>query len=113
MLKEGDWWLKTKSGWRSLRTLADLEAYLDHQIRGELFVFDTVAIEQGKAVLKGRYFDEMRTEMQPIALSVAVERKNTVASHKKEKGGSSIASKGARLHLPHYRTEDAKKAGPQ
>jgi hypothetical protein len=75
IVKEGDWWIKTDRRWRALKTAADLEAFLHHDIQGELFIFEKVENMKGKTILKGRCFDKMRTQSLPISLVVNTEKK--------------------------------------
>lgn len=82
IVKEGDWWIKTDRRWRSLKTAADLEAFLHHDIQGELFMFEKVENMKGKTILKGRCFDKMRTESLPISLVVNTEKKMPSSSGK-------------------------------
>ncbi len=82
IVKEGDWWIKTDRRWRSLKTAADLEAFLHHDIQGELFIFEKVENMKGKTILKGRCFDKMRTESLPISLVVNTEKKAPSSSGK-------------------------------
>ncbi|HEX2580105.1 MAG TPA: hypothetical protein VHK67_06875 [Rhabdochlamydiaceae bacterium] len=82
IVKEGDWWLKTDRRWRSLKTAEDLEAFLLHDIQGELFIFEKVENMKGKTILKGRCFDKMRTESLPISLVVNTEKKSPPSSGK-------------------------------
>jgi hypothetical protein len=82
IVKEGDWWIKTDRRWRSLKTAADLEAFLHHDIQGELFIFEKVENMKGKTILKGRCFDKMRTESLPISLVVNTEKKTPSSSGK-------------------------------
>ncbi len=65
ILKEGDWLFKTNTGWSKLKTLNEIEAFLNHELVGELFVVDKV---DPSGVLNGHYFDEKRVHSQPIAL---------------------------------------------
>jgi hypothetical protein len=82
IVKEGDWWIKTDRRWRSLKTAADLEAFLHHEIQGELFIFEKIENMKGKTVLKGRCFDKMRTESLPLSLVVNTEKKVPSSSGK-------------------------------
>jgi hypothetical protein len=75
IVKEGDWWVKTERRWRPLRTADDLEAFLHHDIQGELFIFEKIESTKGKITLKGRSFDKMRTETEPLSLVVNTEKK--------------------------------------
>lgn len=70
LLKPGDWVLKTARGWRSIKMPSDREDYLRHKIRGDLCVFDSLSREQGKLVMKGHWFDEMRTQVHSFAIPV-------------------------------------------
>jgi hypothetical protein len=58
---------------------------LQHQIRGELFIFDSLEKDQGKVSLKGHLFDEMRTQLQPIAIPIAMDKKMGQASEPSQK----------------------------
>lgn len=84
ILKQGDWLLKTTTGWRNLRKWEDIDQYLHHRINGELFIFDGIEKEGGRTVLKGHLFDESRTYMQPIALPVDAEKTKTKTSRKRK-----------------------------
>jgi hypothetical protein len=83
MIRQGDWMLKTGSGWRNLRKKEEINNYLSHQMRGELFIFDALEKEQGRYVLKGTLFDEMRTQQQLISISIEMENKK--GKHKKKR----------------------------
>jgi len=74
ILKEGDWVLRTAHLFRPLRRKSELEDYLAYRLRGELFIFDKLEKEQGKSILQGHYFDEMRTQMQKVSIPVAERR---------------------------------------
>ncbi len=84
LLRQGDWMLKTGAGWRNLRRREEIESCLYHQIKGELFIFDALEKEQGRWVLKGSLFDEMRTQVQPISVPIEIENK-TGKTRKKRK----------------------------
>ncbi len=75
ILKEGDWWIRTDRRWKPVRTAADLEACLHHQIAGELFIFEKIETTKGKVTLKGQAFDRMRTFSEPVSLTVHTEKK--------------------------------------
>ena len=76
IVKEGDWWIKTDRRWRSLRTADDLEAFLHHDIQGELFIFEKIENMKGRTVVKGRCFDKMRSESLPLSLVINTEKKS-------------------------------------
>ena len=75
ILKEGDWLLKVGRSWRNLRRMKDIDDCLQHKIRGELFVFDSIEKQQGKIYLKGHLFDEMRVQITPISLPITSDEK--------------------------------------
>lgn len=77
IVREGDWWIRADDRWKPVRTSADLEACLHHQIPGELFIFETVEASKGKVTLKGRAFDRMRTFSEPVSLVLQTEKKQS------------------------------------
>jgi hypothetical protein len=85
LLKEGDWVLKTATGWRILRNVEDIEDFLEHRLKGELLIFDNLEKQEGKVVLNGQLFDEMRTQSTPISLPAAVEKKRERGQRKAKK----------------------------
>ncbi|MES2200344.1 MAG: hypothetical protein V4489_09295 [Chlamydiota bacterium] len=85
VIKEGDRLLKTERGWRHLRRSIDIEAYLCHKIRGELFIFEALVKEQGKLMMKGFLIDEMRTQAWPFSSAVTLDNHVTKASSQVEK----------------------------
>ncbi len=84
ILKQGDWLLKTPAGWRNLRRAEEIEQYLQHRLKGELFIFDAVEKEQGRSVVKGHLFDETRTQIQPLSLPIEVEKGQGKAVRKRK-----------------------------
>ncbi len=84
ILKQGDWLLKTSSGWRNLRKVEEIEQYLNHRLKGELFVFDAIEKEQGRSVMKGHIFDETRTQAQPFSLPIDAEKPKAKTSRKRK-----------------------------
>ncbi len=78
IVREGDWWIRTDDRWKPVRTTADLEACLHHQIPGELFIFEKVEASKGKVTLKGRSFDRMRTFSEPVSLVLQTEKKPSI-----------------------------------
>jgi hypothetical protein len=90
LLKEGDWLIRTKRGWRHLRQNTDKALYLKHKIFGELFIFESLTKDSGKWMIKGILVDEMRTQTQPFSALVATDAssakpktlKKTIAPYK-------------------------------
>ncbi len=91
ILKEGDWILKTSNGWRNLRRQEEIERYLSHRLKGELFIFDAIEKEQGRFVMKGHLFDETRTQILPLTLPIEAEKPQGKTSRKRKplRGGRS------------------------
>ncbi len=75
ILKKGDWLLRSSQGWHKLKSLEDIENCLQHELRGELFIFDGVKKEGTKATLLGHLFDPMRTQVQPITIPIVAVKK--------------------------------------
>lgn len=93
LVREGDWWIKAGQRWRPVRTTRDLEAVLHHEIQGELVMFDKIEAASGKVTVKGRYFDRMRTEMEPLLLSLSTEKKQAAAPPKHGSSPTKMAAK--------------------
>jgi hypothetical protein len=93
IVKEGDWWIRMENRWKQLRTVAELDAFLHHQIPGELFIFEKVETSKGKIVLKGRAFDRMRTFSEPISLVVQTEKKGSPQASRSSKGNPAFLAK--------------------
>jgi len=106
VIKEGDWWVKTATGWKSLKTVADIEDFVHHRLQGELFIFDQIELDKGKIVVRGHHFDAMRTQMQPLNLNLTSAEKNSMALARrmaKASQGSPLTVKGdesSRIQIP-------------
>lgn len=112
ILREGDWWLKMDSGWKKLKTVSDIEDYLDHRLRGELFIFESIAADKGKVVLKGNSFDMMRTEMQPLSLTTSIVKKSHSLSKKPGKESPPMIAKTEDVLSSFPKKGDSKKGRP-
>jgi hypothetical protein len=84
ILRQGDWLLKTASGWRNLRKMEEIDQYLHRRLKGELFIFDSLEKEQGRMVMKGYLFDETRTVAQPLALPIDSEKSQGKSSRRRK-----------------------------
>lgn len=84
LLKPGDWWLKTKNGWRNLKSSAEIEAYLNHRISGDLCVIEGISKQTAHAAIWGRLFNDARTQMDTFSLPVPLHKKTDKS--KKRKG---------------------------
>jgi hypothetical protein len=77
VLREGDWVLKTPSGFRNLKKLEQIEDCIYHRLQGELFVFDQLETVQGKSVMKGHFFDATRQQMQTLSFPISSQEKKS------------------------------------
>lgn len=84
ILKQGDWLLKSGTGWRSLRKKEEIEQYLNHRLKGELFVFDGIEKEQGRLLMKGQLFDETRTQVLPFSMPIESEKSQAKTARKRK-----------------------------
>jgi len=84
IVRQGDWLLKTATGWRNLRRSDEIENYLHHRLKGELLVFDAIEKEQGRTVMKGHMFDETRTQMHPLMINIDAEKAEGKAARKRK-----------------------------
>ncbi|MBS0620381.1 MAG: hypothetical protein JSS61_02860 [Verrucomicrobia bacterium] len=84
ILKQGDWLLKTQTGWRNLRRTEEITNYLYRRLKGDLFIFDAIEKEGGRYLLKGNLFDETRTQSEPFALAIEGDAKQGKAARKKK-----------------------------
>ena len=74
-VKEGDWWVHHEGRWKILKNSYELEAFLIHEIPGELFIFEKIENGKEKVTLKARSFDRMRTRSEPISLVFNIDKK--------------------------------------
>lgn len=92
ILKEGDWLVHTSTGWHTVKHYYEVEALLNLEILGDLFIFDGIQTVDGKEIFTGSLFNSMRTEMKPIRLPLS-----------QIKGGE---------HSPHTKNSFSAKIGP-
>jgi hypothetical protein len=92
IVKEGDWWIKVGGRFRPLRSVRDLEAFLRHEIQGELVMFEKIETSQDQVCIKGRYFDHMRTKEEPLTLTLDSGKKGP-SLRTKHSGSSSLLAK--------------------
>ncbi len=88
ILKQGDWLLRTSSGWRHLRGLEEIKLYLDRRLKGDLFIFDGIEKEsQNKCSLRGNLFDETRTYVQPVSVPINMDKQQNKPGKKRRLRG--------------------------
>ncbi|MBS0615183.1 MAG: hypothetical protein JSR58_01355 [Verrucomicrobia bacterium] len=83
VLKAGDWWLKTQTGFKNIRRMQDIEDVLAHRLQGELFIFDEITNDKGRMTIQGTHFDATHTHMQPLMITATVEKKVGAAARKR------------------------------
>jgi hypothetical protein len=79
VIKKGDWLVRTTAGVRNLKRAQEIEDYLFHRFKGELFIFDGIEKAQGKMLLQGHLFDCMRLQATPVTIPIETEKKSTGA----------------------------------
>jgi len=68
ILRQGDWILKQTEGWRTLRSVHELDACVMGQLPGELFVFDAIQKTGDGWCLEGHLFDQKRVQAQKVSM---------------------------------------------
>jgi hypothetical protein len=65
-LSPQDWILRINDEWKKLSSEKDIDAYVDGQLTGELFIFNGVSKISGQLLMTGSLYNSMRTEVQPV-----------------------------------------------
>ncbi|MBI2810776.1 MAG: hypothetical protein HYX67_08120 [Candidatus Melainabacteria bacterium] len=84
ILRQGDWLLKTATGWRNLRRTEEIDNFLNRRLKGELMIFDAIEKDQGRLVMKGNLFDETRTQVQAVTFPIEAEKAPGKLSRKRK-----------------------------
>ncbi|MDN3508875.1 MAG: hypothetical protein P0S93_02450, partial [Candidatus Neptunochlamydia sp.] len=71
ILKEGDWLVHTATGWHTIKNYYEIEALLNLDVQGDLFIFDGLEKKEGQEVLCGTLFNPMRTKQHLVRLPIA------------------------------------------
>lgn len=71
ILKQGDWLVRTATGWHTIKDYYEIEALLNLDVQGDLFIFDGLEKKEGKEVFFGTLFNPMRTEEYLVRLPIA------------------------------------------
>lgn len=108
-VREGDWWVHNNGRWKVLRNGYELEAFLNHEIPGELFIFEKIENGKEKITLKARGFDRMRTHSEPISLVFNTDKKTT-QNPAKELARASVMTRNkmAAKHLQRHLEKEEK-----
>ena len=71
LLKPDDWLVQDEEGaWVKLDTPEEIDAYVNRQVAGPLFVFDGYVKQDDHQVLMGTLFNASRTDSCPVELAV-------------------------------------------
>lgn len=68
ILREGDWVLLTKEGWRKIASEQEVDDYVGQKLMGPLFVLDKIAKKNGRTQLLGHLFNSSRTACENVEL---------------------------------------------
>ncbi|MFV0340909.1 MAG: hypothetical protein ACK5MA_09865 [Parachlamydiaceae bacterium] len=71
ILKPNDWLILTEAGWKKLSTLDEIDSYVERKLVGPLFIFEGLAREDEKQVLKGSLVAPNRAEIHDIEIAIA------------------------------------------
>jgi hypothetical protein len=82
LLKKGDWLIKTKTYWKTIKTFNEMQRCLNLQTPAELFVFEGIERKEGRAFFKGSLFDKMRVEKKRIEIPIHLYEKPSLKSKK-------------------------------
>lgn len=82
VLKEGDWWLKSSSGWRNLRTVQEIDECIKHKLQGDLLIIDKIEKKQKTISVSCHLFDPMHINMKQVEILV---RDSTTHDQKNKK----------------------------
>lgn len=83
LLSPHDWLLLTDDGWKKLNSPEEIDAYVDRNEIGTLFVFDGIDRLGDQQVLKGALYNPSRTQVEELELPV---QKDGLVYHQVEKG---------------------------
>lgn len=71
ILKPGDWLVHTKQGWEKLDTPEQIDAYVDGEVQGPLFVLEKMTKQNGHQALLGHVFTTARSQVEEVALEAS------------------------------------------
>ncbi|MBF5059274.1 hypothetical protein [Candidatus Neptunochlamydia vexilliferae] len=83
ILKTGDWVIHKPNGWHIVKTASEVEAILNFEMEGELFVFDGLEKVDDKQIFCGALFNPMRTTSQSIKLPMTQKNKKLRTANRK------------------------------
>ena len=92
ILREGDWLVHTSSGWHTIKHYYEVEALLNLDILGDLFIFDGIQVVDGKEIFAGSLFNPMRTEVKSVRLPLSHIKENEHSAHTKNSLSTKISA---------------------
>ena len=91
LLREGDWLVHLSHGWRVVKNLREMEALLDFQLKGDLFIFDRIERVGEKGWLSGTLFNKARAKAQDVKLLIPQMERVKHSSHLKNPSFTKIS----------------------
>jgi hypothetical protein len=71
ILKPNDWLILTETGWKKLATPEEIDSYVERKLVGPLFIFEGLAREDEKQILKGTLVAPNRAEIHEVEIAIA------------------------------------------
>ena len=111
ILNPYDWLLRVNDDWIPLCNEEDIDQYVNGQLKGELFIFDSLVKKEGQQKLIGHLFNISRTEMQIIEIPLQQGNNSPIFSSPVEKNWSKekppqfVSSDQDESYLPYTQTE--------
>lgn len=91
-LRPSDWLLLTPKGWKKLETEEEIDDYVQRKLIGTLLVFDKLAREGERQIMKGTLYTPSRNESQLVELPLITERLKASMTHETSKEEEEVGS---------------------
>lgn len=72
ILKPNDWLILTDAGWKKLSTPEEIDSYVERKTIGPLFIFEGLAREDDRQVLKGTLITPNRAELHDVEIAISM-----------------------------------------
>lgn len=72
ILKPNDWLILTDNGWKKLSTPEEIDSYVERKTVGPLFIFEGLAREDERQVLKGTLVTPNRAELHDVEIAISM-----------------------------------------
>lgn len=70
IVRPNDWLILTPEGWRKIKSVNEIDDYVNRRLVGPLFVFEEIVRKEDRPVLVGTIFNPGRTEMHAIEVAM-------------------------------------------